>query len=107
MGQPRYRIRTLMIAVVGLALGAWGAMMGNRSYNHYQRASLFGTYERGWRQIAARDRGDRGLSTWGSEAADYYGQLAKKYRRAMWRPWTPVTPDPPPPEFHAPRRRRQ
>ncbi|HZW34452.1 MAG TPA: hypothetical protein VFF52_27255, partial [Isosphaeraceae bacterium] len=33
----------------------------------------------------------------GSERADYFAQLAEKYRRAMWRPWMPVAPDP-----HAP-----
>jgi len=89
MRLPRFRVRTLMVAVVVAALLIWGSMMGSRSYEHDRLARIYGTHERGWREIAARDRG---WATFGSQCAEYYAQLARKYRRAMWRPWVPVAP---------------
>jgi hypothetical protein len=91
MRLPRFRVRTLMVAVVVVALLVWGAMMGSRSYDYYRRARVYGTQERGWRAIAARDGQ---WAEFGSECAEYFAQLAGKYRRAMWRPWMPVAPDP-------------
>jgi hypothetical protein len=96
MRMPRFRVRTLMLAVGVVALLVWGAMMGTRSYDYYRRARIFGEYERGWREIAARDRG---WAKFGSQCAEYYAPLARKYRRAMWRPWMPVAPDPHAPGF--------
>jgi hypothetical protein len=90
----QFRVRTLMAAVGVAAVLLWGAMMGSRSYDYYRRASFYGTQERGWREIAARKRWD---ARFASECTEYYAQLARKYRRAMWRPWMPVDPDP-----HAP-----
>jgi hypothetical protein len=81
-----------MIAAVGLvAVLLWAAKMGSRSYDYYRRASEYGAQERGWRQIAARGRWP---GTFQSECAEYFALLAEKYRRAMWRPWLPVDPDP-------------
>ena len=100
MRLPRFRVRTLMVVVGVVALLVRGAMMGSRSYDNYRLASLCDADERGWRKIAARHR--RGSEKWDSECAEWYGQLARKYRRAMWSPWMPVAPDPPPPEFHPP-----
>jgi hypothetical protein len=94
MRLPRFRVRTLMLAVGVVALLVWGAMMGTRSYDYYRRARLFGAEERGWRESTARGRWPVEV---GSQCADYYAQLSRKYRRAMWRPWMPVAPDP-----HAP-----
>jgi hypothetical protein len=85
-----------MMAVGVVALVVWGAMMGTRSYDYYRRAREYGTYERGWRQTAARDRE---WAEFGSRCAEYYAQLAGKYRRAMWCPWMPVAPDPHAPGF--------
>ena len=96
MRMPRFRVRTLMLAVGVVALLVWGAMMGTRSYDYYRRARIFGEYERGWRKIAARDRG---WAKFGSQCAEYYAPLVRKYRRAMWRPWMPVAPDPHAPGF--------
>jgi hypothetical protein len=98
MRQPSIRVRTLMIAVGVVALLIWGAMMASQSYDYYRRAREYGANERGWRQIAARHRGNAKFdSQFDSQCAEYYAQLALKYRRAMWRPWMPVAPDP-----HAP-----
>jgi len=91
MRAPRFRVRT-MIATVGLvAVLLWATKMGSRSFDYYRRASEYGANEYGWRQIAARGRPSRAFE---SECAEYYAQLAEKYRRAMWRPWSPVAPDP-------------
>src|SRR4051794_48354 len=93
----RFRVRTLMAALGVVALLIWGAMMGSQSYDYYRRAREYGANERGWREIAARGRG---WVRFGSQWAEYHAQLAGKYRRAMWRPWMPVAPDPDAPGFH-------
>ena len=97
----RFRVRTLMIAVGVVALLLWGATTGTRSYVYYGLATDYGRYERQWREMAARDRGvPRSVAAkWGPQIAEYYAPLARKYRRAMWHPWEPVSPDPPAPVF--------
>ena len=57
-----------------------------------RRASKYSLEERVWRESTARGDWRREV---GSECADYFARLAEKYRRAMWRPWMPVAPDPP------------
>jgi hypothetical protein len=49
--------------------------------------------------MAGDRRQGSGWAQFGSQCADYYAQLAQKYRRAMWRPWMPVAPDPHAPGF--------
>ena len=92
MRLPRFRVRTLLVLVAAVGVLIWGAMMGWRSCGYYRRASVYATQEYGWRQIAARGRWD---ARFASECAGYFAQLTQKYRRAMWRPWMPVAPDPP------------
>lgn len=104
MRLPQFRLRTLMLVVGLVALLLWVAMMGTRSYAYYKLARAYGTYERQWREMAARDRGiatrSRSVAAvWGPQIAEYYAPLAQKYRRAMWHPWVPVAPDPPAPVF--------
>ena len=96
MRLPRFRVRTLMIAVSVTALLLWGTMMGFRSCDYYRRAMAYGAQERGWREIAARGRPPE-WEQFHSDCVDYFAGLSAKYRRAMWRPWLPVAPDP-----HAP-----
>jgi hypothetical protein len=90
----RFRVRTLMAAVGVVALLIWGSKMGLRSYDYYRRATFFASEEYSWRESAARDRFRAQVCL---ECAEYFAQLTRKYRRAMWRPWMPVAPDP-----HAP-----
>jgi hypothetical protein len=92
MRLPRFRVRTLMIAVGVVALFICGAMMASRSYNYYRLAREYGANERGWREIASTNR----VPEWKqfhSECVQYFARLSAKYRQAMWRPWTPVAPD--------------
>ena len=94
MRLPSFRVRTLMVVVGVVALLIWGGMLGSQSYDYYRRAREYGAHEYGWRMIAAQGRWD---AKHASECAEYYTQLARKYRRAMWRPWMSLAPDP-----HAP-----
>lgn len=94
MRLPRFRVRTLMIAVGVVALLVWGAMMGTQSYVYYRRAREFERQEYGWRHSAVRGRLK---AEFYAQCIDYYAELSRKYRQAMWRPWRPVAPDP-----HAP-----
>jgi hypothetical protein len=87
------------MAAVGLVAAlVWVAMMGLRSYIYHRLASNYSLAERVWRESTAR--GDWRPEV-GSECADYCALLAGKYRRAMWRPWVPIAPDPPAPGAEA------
>lgn len=105
MRWPRFRVRTLMVAVGVVALLIWGTMMGLRSLDYAMRAKYYRDQARRWRSIAARDRVNparraRSIAVkWGPQIAEFYAPLVLKYRRAMWRPWRPVAPDPPAPVF--------
>ena len=104
MRLPHFRVRTLMLAVGIVALLVWCAMSGTRSYVYYRLAREYGIQERFWREHAIRDRGNPArvrsvAAVWRLEIAKYYAPLARKHRRAMWRPWAPVEPDPPVPVF--------
>jgi hypothetical protein len=82
--------------VIVAALFVRGAMMGLQSYDYYRRARDYGVQERGWREVAGRGHLRVEFCL---ECADYFAQLSRKYRRAMWRPWLPVAPDPHAPGF--------
>jgi len=84
----------MMVTVAVVAFLIWGATMGARSYNYYRLARTYSAHERGWRDIANRNPS---MAVFGLEGAEYFEQLAMKYRRAMWCPMLPVAIDP-----HAP-----
>jgi hypothetical protein len=97
---PHFRVRTLMLAVALVALLLWGAMMGMRSFVSFRLAMQYGRDARFWSEMAARDRASPTSSrsvaaVSGPEISEYLGSLSQKHRRAMWRPWTRVEPDPP------------
>jgi hypothetical protein len=83
MKLPHVRVQALLIAVAVVALLIWGVKMGLRSHDSDRRATQYAKDERGWRSIAARNRG---WQKWGNQSADYYARLARNSRRAMWRP---------------------
>ncbi len=98
MRWPRLRLRTLMLLMAAATLMLWGATLGWRSYGCYLRARELATHAEGWHQIAARGGS---LAHFADECASYYAPLAAKYRRAMWRPWLPIEPDPHAPGYDA------
>src|SRR5438309_1402007 len=99
MRLPRLSVRTCMLLVGVAALLVWGAMMGRLSFLHDQRARTYSSQERSWREMARRAlrQGDtRSIeATTGLQTADYYGRLARKYRRSAWRPWAGVDQEAP------------
>lgn len=109
MRTPRFRVRTLMIAVAVVGVGAafWCRAEGFRRCHEYHLAqcrailtNVDGTY--------SGHEGDR--TRWfhypkmveftAREYAtlDWHTHLVRKYRLAARRPWLPVAPDPPPPK---------
>jgi hypothetical protein len=56
MRLPHLRVRMLLIAVGVVALLIWGAMLASQSYDFYRREKEYGAQERGWREIASRNR---------------------------------------------------
>jgi hypothetical protein len=81
MRRPRVRltVRALTIAVAVAALLTGGFVLARRSA-HYRREALYHS------RAAARAAGSK---------HDYHDQLVKKYKRAAYRPWFPLDPDPP------------
>jgi hypothetical protein len=88
-----------MLLVGVVAMLVWVAMMGLRSYDYSQRASIYSFQERHWRANAQRDLAQGKTRTiearWGLRIADYYASLVRMYRREMWRPWIAVDYEPP------------
>jgi hypothetical protein len=85
-----------MIAVGVVALLIRGVMMASQSYDYYRRARECSAQKRGSGESAAEGRLRVEFC---SQCADYFAQLAGKYRRAMWCPWMPIAPDPHAPGF--------
>jgi hypothetical protein len=91
---PRFRLRTLLVAVAAVGFSLW--LMARRerfrglAAHHRSRASRGATphvFIAG-RPVCSLPT-PRGL--WHAEVAD-------KFERAAAHPWLPVAPDPPPPE---------
>lgn len=111
MRMPRFRIRTLMIAVAVVAVilcGARLAKIEQKRKAFRTRAAIHATYGRSFRDayekrtavafefphgpVFARTLALR--LAW----AEYHESLALKYEHAARYPWLPVEPDPPEPE---------
>lgn len=95
---PRFSVRALMVGVGIAAVVTWGGIMVWRSLAYSRLANQYSFQEKGWREIAEKRHGSekwdaRGVA-FASECAEYFAMLTEKYRRAMWRPWLPVEPDP-------------
>ena len=105
MKLPNYRVRTLMMAVVMVALLMWGTRLGWRAFQYDQTFRYCSQQERGWRSIAGRrqaelaivGKADPAMAKFAAECAEYYAGLTQKYDQARWRPWMKVPPDPPAP----------
>ncbi|MHC5541594.1 hypothetical protein ACYOEI_25510 [Singulisphaera rosea] len=91
MRLTRLSIRTLMIVVAITAFLMWGGRMGARSLDYHRRSTYYSTQAANWRELATRNHPWKAFR---SQCAEYFTALARKYRRASWRPWLPVDPDP-------------
>jgi len=99
MRPPRFRLRTLMVAVAVVAvMSGVGVRLGNRSLRFRNLADHHGLEEtrhvgRGY--LPGPETVHIEVSTPKSE---HHARLREKYRRAAARPWLPVPLDPPEPE---------
>jgi hypothetical protein len=113
MRRPRFRLRTLLIAVTVVAVIVWGAEMFRRRERALGSARNYGYAESHYRSILARcdeilasrsqypeDWGARytNLATQVRPLAWHAAQMRRKHERAALFPWLSVTPDPPLPE---------
>ena len=91
MRRPSFRVRTILAAVVVVALLIWASMMGTRSYEYHGRSRFYAEQERAWREIAGRKRWEPKFTT---ACVEFFDGLTRKYRRASLHPWDAVGPDP-------------
>ena len=88
MRLPRFRLRTLVVAVAGLAVAVAMASLSIRSAAYSQLAEYH-------RVEAFRSSYPGALN--GPARLARHLELHSKYERAARYPWLPVAPDPPPP----------
>ena len=90
MRLPTYRVRTLMMAFVLVALLMWGTRLGWRAFQYDQTFRYCSQQERGWLSIAVRrqadlaiaGKADPGMANFAAKCAEYYAGLRQKYRQA-------------------------
>ena len=93
MRPPRFRLRSLLIAVAVVAIGMGALALWRRSVSlkrqamHHALRGIVLEAEAGSGPDAAR---------W-HRRADWHYQMSRKYLAASSRPWLPVEPDPPEP----------
>jgi hypothetical protein len=111
MRPPRFRLRTLMIAVVVVAILTAGAALMRRSAAFRRLAAHHETRMASWMSIHAENANwaidtanpaRASQARWAVEEAwraiEYHGSMRDKYERAARFPWLAVEPDPPEPE---------
>jgi hypothetical protein len=110
---PRFTVRRMMVAVAVVALLLWGSLMVPRVASHQQRLAMSVVGEAQFRRnrIYSEARSIRLASEGDTDLSHRYLVLSNKYRlmeswasgirrkyeKAMWCPWLPLPPDPPPP----------
>lgn len=103
MKVPRFRLRTLMVAVAIAALIAWAGRMLSLSVAYQRRADTYWTHL--FRVESPGVRGGRRPPP--TEHDRWASHMTNKYRNAARYPWLVVPPDPPEParlqRFHATR----
>ena len=90
---PRFRLRTLMVAVAIMGLACGGEAMRRR------RAAFLARAE--WHEGRSLDPGlifTKEGDLLAAKPWAYHRDMAAKYEQAASRPWLPVPPDPPEPE---------
>ena len=110
----RFTVRRLMVAVAVISVLLTAGIVGRRWMDFSRRARSHAAQAWGYSleagnsyqlayddirsgngEASARESAEEG-ATWHGLAL-YHDALRRKYERAMWRPWSPVAPDPPPP----------
>ena len=110
----RFTVRRMMVAVAVIAVLLSAGIVGRRWVDFSMRARshaaqawgnsvevgnsyqlAYDDIRSGNGQASARQYAEEG-AFW-REQALYHDALRRKYQGAMWRPWAPVAPDPPPP----------
>jgi hypothetical protein len=86
--KPRMTVRSLLIIVALAAFATHAGLTGWRALCYRKRAADHFWYLRSARSMLS--------DSW--ELREWHDQMRRKYERAMFRPWLPVEPDPPPPE---------
>jgi hypothetical protein len=109
MSPPRFRLRTLLIAVAVAAVLLGGGIGVERTWRlsvaYRQRADWYALMGRQCRMLVAIHSGSGmeegpGLAAYYAGRRDLFARLERKYRLAAARPWLPPEsdpPDPPPP----------
>jgi hypothetical protein len=95
MCPPRFRLRSLLIAVAVAAV-AFGLAERSR---RFRRLAVYHEVRVKWRGATSM-----GLTAWKDgrgqlvteQRSDWHDAMRTKYQRAAERPWLPVAPDPPP-----------
>src|SRR5205085_237360 len=111
MHLPRFRIRTLMVAVTGAGIILGCLQMQRRRASYLDRAHRFADESRGMSNMLATpdctvwygtpeeiERYQREARAYEIRLAEYFDELSKKYEYAARYPWLPVAPDPPEPQ---------
>lgn len=100
MPLPRFRLRTLIIAVAVVAVLLGGFALYRRSVGFAALAEAHDVMARNsWTRGSFMGPGGAiGHVEYPTPLTDHHTRLRDKYRRAASRPWLPVPPDPPPPK---------
>src|SRR5438309_201066 len=111
MRLPRFRLRTLMVAVAGVALAIGAEVLRRRREVFLVKVELYSQEEAVYRQsievFSRRPLPVSSLKTtmWmipdpdvDRKRAEFLAGLRLKYERAARHPWLSVAPDPTPPE---------
>ena len=95
MRLPRFRIRTLMIAV---AVAAVGLASIPRAYEHNRQCMRkAGFYRMRHGQYAAHRAAGGLLDEAGDAGVEWFELMERRYCRAAWMPWLLLWPDAPDP----------
>jgi hypothetical protein len=110
MSPPRFRLRTLLVAVAVAAVVLGAVMMARRAGDRRARAIRHAKAEAEARRHLDAYRGGRvelprcltleeveALTSRIEESVVFHAGMARKYERAAARPWLTVEPDPPEP----------
>jgi hypothetical protein len=104
MHPPRFRVRTLMVAVAAIAVGLGSLFWLSKRRDEFLKLAAQHSSEAGrleWELVAKEQGwGDRGSDARARafDAIHWNGRMAAKYTHAANRPWLSVPLDPPPPQ---------